>query len=252
MEMQKKSTDFYVSAKLKEENNGWRDIMLEKIKSQLVVSCQALEEEPLHSSFIMGRMALAAKQGGAKGIRAQGKEDILAIKQIVDLPVIGIVKRKYAESDVYITATKKEIAELLESKCEMIAMDATLRKRPKGETLQKLLEYVHAHHVLAMADCSTYEECLHAQDMGFDCISTTLFGYTQYSEKVNGPNIPLLRRVVQNTSIPVIAEGKINSPQDLIAVMKEGVFCAVVGGAITRPKQITESFLQALQNTSLK
>lgn len=220
--------------------------MLDKIKNKLVVSCQALEDEPLHSSFIMGRMALAAKQGGASGIRAQGKADIIEIKQIVDLPVIGIVKRRYEHFDVFITPTKKEIQELLESKCEMIAMDATLRKRPGGETVSELLAYVHANNILAMADCSTYEECMHAQEIGFDCISTTLCGYTAYSEKVNGPNIPFLRRIIQDVSIPVIAEGKITSPQELAAVMKEGVFSAVVGGAITRPKQITESFIQVL------
>ena len=147
--------------------------MLEQIKGGLVVSCQALPDEPLHSSFIMGRMALAAKQGGAVGIRAQSKEDIIEIKKVVDLPVIGIVKRSYPDSDIYITATKKELDELFETGCEMIAMDATLRDRPNGEKLEDLVNYVHEHGVLAMADCSTYEECVNAENIGFDCVSTT-------------------------------------------------------------------------------
>ena len=104
--------------------------MLKEIRHRLVVSCQALPDEPLHSSFIMSRMALAAKQGGAAGIRAQGKDDILEIKRVVDLPVIGIVKRNYPDSEIYITPTRKEIEELLETGCNMIALDATGRKRP--------------------------------------------------------------------------------------------------------------------------
>lgn len=101
--------------------------MLEQIKGKLVVSCQALDDEPLHSSFIMGRMALAAQMGGAAGIRAQSKEDIDEIMKVVDLPVIGIVKRTYPDSEIYITPTKKEIDELLTTKCQMIAIDATNR-----------------------------------------------------------------------------------------------------------------------------
>lgn len=221
--------------------------MLEQIKSKLVVSCQALPDEPLHSSFIMGRMALAAKQGGAAGIRAQSKEDILEIKRVVDLPVIGIVKRNYEDSDVYITPTKKELDELFETKCEMIAMDATLRERPNGEKLEDLVAYVHEHGILAMADCSTYEECVNAEKIGFDCVSTTMCGYTPYSENVEGPNIELIKKLVAELHVPILAEGKINIPEDLAAVYEAGAYSAVVGGAITRPKQITERFVKALK-----
>lgn len=221
--------------------------MLEQIKSKLVVSCQALPDEPLHSSFIMGRMALAAKQGGAAGIRAQSKEDILEIKRVVDLPVIGIVKRNYEDSDVYITPTKKELDELFETKCEMIAMDATLRERPNGEKLEDLVAYVHEHGILAMADCSTYEECVNAEKIGFDCVSTTMCGYTPYSENVEGPNIELIKKLVAELHVPILAEGKINTPEDLTAVYEAGAYSAVVGGAITRPKQITERFVKALK-----
>lgn len=221
--------------------------MLESIKNKLVVSCQALPEEPLHSSFIMGRMALAAKQGGAAAIRAQSKEDILEIKKTVDLPVIGIVKRTYEDSDVYITPSAKEIEELLETGCEMIALDATGRRRPHGEKLEDLVALIHKNGVLAMADCSTYEECLQAEQLGFDCVSTTLCGYTPYSEQLDGPNIELLKKLVKTCHIPVIAEGKINTPQDLAAVYETGVYSAVVGGAISRPQQITERFVQVLK-----
>ncbi|MFX2273386.1 N-acetylmannosamine-6-phosphate 2-epimerase, partial [Acinetobacter baumannii] len=145
----------------------------------LIVSCQALADEPLHSSFIMSKMALAAYEGGAVGIRANTKEDILAIKETVDLPVIGIVKRDYDHSDVFITATSKEVDELIESQCEVIALDATLQQRPK-ETLDELVSYIrtHAPNVEIMADIATVEEAKNAARLGFDYIGTTLHGYT--------------------------------------------------------------------------
>lgn len=223
-----------------------RDSMLNEIKGKLVVSCQALPEEPLHSSFIMGRMALAAKQGGAAGIRAQSREDIVEIKKVTGLPVIGIVKRHYDDSEVFITATAKEVEELLETNCEIIALDATLRKRPNGEKLEDLLALIQSRHVLAMADCSTYEEAVNAEKIGFDCVSTTLCGYTPYSENLPGPNLLLIKRLSADLHIPVLAEGKINTPEDLKAVFQAGAYAAIVGGAITRPQNITERFAEVL------
>ena len=137
---------------------------VENLKGKLIVSCQALSNEPLHSSFIMGRMALAAKQGGASGIRANTKEDIKEIQSQVDLPIIGIVKRDYDDSDIYITPTMKEIDELMEAKPEIIALDATNRLRPGGVTLKEFYNAVRKKYPeqLLMADCSTLEEAVYA------------------------------------------------------------------------------------------
>lgn len=223
--------------------------MLNQIKGKLIVSCQALPNEPLHSSFIMGRMALAAKQAGAAGIRAQGVEDIQEIMSVVDCPVIGIIKRDYPDSDVYITPTKKEVEELLATNCQMIALDATLRDRPNDELLSELVKQIHEQGVLAMADCSTIEEAIQAQEIGFDCVSTTLAGYTPYSKNVDGPNFELLKQMLEQCSIPVIAEGKINTPQELKEVVDLGVHSAVVGGAITRPQQIAKRFIDVLSES---
>lgn len=221
--------------------------MLEKIKGKLIVSCQALPDEPLHSSFIMSRLAIAAKQGGAAGIRAQSVDDINEIMKVCDLPMIGIIKRNYEDSEVYITPTKKEVMELLSTKCQIIALDATIRKRPGNESCQELVNMIHENNRLAMADCSTYEECVNAQKMGFDIISTTLCGYTAYSKKIDGPNFELLKKCVDTLTVPIIAEGKINTPEDLQKVYEEcGVYSAVVGGAITRPQQITARFVAVL------
>ena len=221
--------------------------MLDQIKGKLVISCQALPGEPLHSPMIMGRMALAAKNAGAAGIRAQGVADIIEIKQVTGLPVIGIIKRNYPDSEVFITATKKEVQELLATDCEMIALDATIRPRPNGELLQDRLDQNHAANRLAMADCSTVEEAKIAEEMGFDCVSTTLAGYTSYSTQTSGPDVELVKQLVKDCQIPVIAEGKIHTPEQLKEIMNLGVYSAVVGGAITRPQEIAQRFIAKLE-----
>lgn len=221
--------------------------MLEKIKGKLIVSCQALPDEPLHSSLIMSKMAIAAQMGGASGIRAQSKADIDAIKEVCDLPMIGIIKRNYSDSEVYITATKKEVAELLTTKCEMIALDATKRVRPNNEKVEDLVQMIHEHGRFAMADCSTFEECMEAERIGFDVVSSTLCGYTDYSKLIDGPNFELIERCVKNLKVPFIAEGKINTPEELAKALELGAYCAVVGGAITRPQQITARFAKVIK-----
>lgn len=220
--------------------------MLDKIKGKLIVSCQALEGEPLYGIHAMGKMALAAQMAGACAIRAQGVEDILDIKKEVDLPVIGIIKRNYSDSDIYITPTKKEVDELLNTGCEMIALDATDRVRPNNELLVDLINYIHDHNVLVMADCSTFEEALNAQNLNVDVVSTTLAGYTPYSINVNGPDYALIEKMVKELSVPIIAEGKIHYPDQLKKVMELGVYSAVVGGAITRPLEIAKRFIEVI------
>ncbi|MCC0638908.1 MULTISPECIES: N-acetylmannosamine-6-phosphate 2-epimerase [unclassified Clostridioides] len=221
--------------------------MLDKVKGRLIVSCQALENEPLHSSFIMGRMAKAAQEGGAVGIRAQGVDDIIEIKKVTGLPVIGIIKRNYEDSDIYITPTKKEVDELLATGCEMIALDATNRVRPNNEDLKEIINYIKENNVLVMADISNYDEAVKAQEYGVDCVSTTLSGYTPYTEILDGPDFVLMERLVKDLKIPVIAEGKVNTPQDLKKVFEIGVHSSVVGSAITRPQLITEKFVKAIE-----
>lgn len=220
------------------------------LPNDLIVSCQALEDEPLHSSFIMGKMALAAYQGGAKGIRSNSKEDIIAIKKEVSLPVIGIVKRDYADSEVFITATTKEIDELIESGCEVIAMDATANQRPK-KSLEELVTYVRkqAPNVEIMADCATLEDAITADKLGFDYIGTTLYGYTSGTKgnKLYDHDFAFLKEVVESVKRPVIAEGNIMTPDMLARALEVGVHAVVVGGAITRPQQITERFASRIK-----
>lgn len=224
--------------------------ILEAIKGGLIVSCQALPHEPLHSSYIMSRMAVAAKEGGAIGIRANTKEDIIEIKKSVDLPVIGIVKRDYGSCPVFITPTKKEIDELIESKCEIIALDATVRERPNGEKLEELVSYIREKNkkILLMADCATLEEAIIADRLGFDFIGTTLVGYTEESkeDKIAEDDFKILRDVITSVKAPVIAEGNIDTPEKAKRVLELGSFTVVVGSIITRPQLITKLFVDNL------
>ncbi len=221
-----------------------------RLQGKLIVSCQALPDEPLHSSFIMGRMALAAKQGGAFGIRANTKEDILEIQSQVNLPIIGIVKRDYADSSVYITPTLKEVEELMEVQPEIIALDATGRLRPGQTELSDFFFRLKEAYPdqLWMADCSTVEEALFADQLGFDFIGTTMVGYTPQSQgmKIEADDFYILRQIVEHASHPVIAEGNIDTPAKAKRVIELGAFCVVVGSVITRPQLVTRAFAQAL------
>lgn len=223
---------------------------LKQLEGQLIVSCQALPHEPLHSSFIMGRMARAAKEGGACGIRANTKEDIAEIQKNVDLPIIGIVKRDYDDSKIYITPTMAEMEELMEVKPEIIALDATADLRPNNITLDEFYREIRRRYPdqKLMADCSTVEEALHADELGFDFIGTTLVGYTEQSkgDRIENDDFAIIRTILSNVSHPVIAEGNINTPQKAKRVIELGCFSVVVGSIITRPQLITKSFTEAL------
>lgn len=223
---------------------------MERLKGNLIVSCQALPHEPLHSSFIMGRMAKAADEGGAKGIRANTKEDIAEIKKNVDLPIIGIVKRDYDDSKVYITPTMKEIDELMEVKPEIIAIDATTALRPNNVTLDDFYHEIRAKYPdqLLMADCSTIEEALHADELGFDFIGTTLVGYTEQSkgDKIEANDFEIIRTILSKVKHHVIAEGNINTPEKAKRVLELGCYSVVVGSIITRPQLITKSFTDVI------
>ncbi len=222
--------------------------ILDKIKGGLIVSCQALESEPLYDSYIMSKMAWAAKLGGAVGIRANTVVDIKAIKEKVDLPLIGIIKQEYDGSDVYITPTMKEVDALVETGCEIIAIDATNRLRPNGETLEAFFAKVREKYPnqLFMADTSCFDEGKKAEELGFNLIGTTMAGYTPYTKGTPLPDFDLMQRYVSELHTPVIAEGGIWVPEQLKKAIDIGVHSAVVGTAITRPRDITKHFVEVL------
>ncbi|MGG3890638.1 N-acetylmannosamine-6-phosphate 2-epimerase [Metabacillus fastidiosus] len=226
--------------------------ILEQIKKGLIVSCQALDGEPLHSSFIMGRMALAAKEGGAVGIRANSVADITEIKKQVNLPVIGIIKQVYGDNPVFITPTMKEIDALAETGAEIIATDATNRKRPDGSDLETLYKEVKSKYpnLLLMADVSSVEEAIAADELGFDIVAPTLYGYTEETNglKIDDHNYDVIKQIVNEVKhAKVIAEGNVSTPEIAKSVLDINVHAVVVGGAITRPQIITKRFVEAMK-----
>lgn len=232
--------------------NEMNQAVLEQVRGGLIVSCQALKTEPLYGSYIMSRMAYAAMMGGAVGIRANTVGDITEIKKIVKLPIIGIIKEDYEDSEVYITPTMKEIDSLAECGVSIIALDATdsaKRIRPEGQSLDDFFAKAKKKYPnqLFMADCSDYEEAMHASEIGFDLVGTTMHGYTDYTKGAVLPDMDLIRRLVRDCKKPVVAEGGIRTPEQLRTVMDAGVWTAVVGGAITRPAEITKGFVAAIQ-----
>ena len=225
--------------------------ILERIKGQLIVSCQALPSEPLYveEKSIMYLMARAAKQAGSPCIRTSSIRDVLAIKEETDLPVIGIVKIVYDGYDSYITPTMKEVDELYAADADIIALDCTMRKRGDGTTINEFIAQIKEKYpdAVLMADISTYEEGVNAWKCGVDFVGTTLSGYTDYSPKVDGPDVQLVKKLSETIDVPVIAEGKVHYPDEAVQMLEAGAYAVVVGGAITRPLEIATRFINRVK-----
>lgn len=222
-----------------------------RIKGQVIVSCQALPGEPLYveEKSIMYLMARAGKMAGAPAIRTSSIRDVVAIKEETGLPVIGLVKVQYPGFESYITPTMKEVDELAKAGSDVIALDCTLRKRGDGKTVNEFVAEVREKYpdAILMADISTYDEGVNAWKLGMDIVGTTMSGYTKYSPQIDGTDYELVRRLSETVDIPVIGEGKIHYPDQAVKVLEAGAHAIVVGGAITRPLEIANRFMNAVK-----
>ncbi len=223
--------------------------IINRLKGKVVVSCQAMPSEPLYLEKCMVAMMKSVVKGGAGGLRVAGARDVRNAKHLFDVPVIGLTKPDVIPQNwqeiVYITPTLKEVIELVEAGADIIAFDGTMRERPNGAKLEELIKYVKINNRISMADISTLEEGLNAEKLGANILSTTLSGYTQFSQnRGNGPDFELLKQLVENTKLPVVLEGRIWEPEDVDKAFEIGAHCVVIGSAITRPQLITKRFVQ--------
>ena len=223
--------------------------ILELIKNQVIISCQAMPNEPLYKEACMTAMIQSVLKGNPGGLRVAGVRDVEIAKSLTDIPVIGITKpqeipQNYKEV-VYITPTMADVTALVHAGADIIAFDATMRPRPNGDKLKDLISLTKSHNKLAMADISTLEEGLNARALGADILSTTLSGYTTQSESAEtGPDFELLKQLSERAHCPVILEGRIWSVDEVKKAFELGAHSVVIGSAVTRPQLITKRFTE--------
>ncbi|MPM76812.1 putative N-acetylmannosamine-6-phosphate 2-epimerase [bioreactor metagenome] len=225
------------------------DPIIKSLSHGLIVSCQALSDEPLYGSAYMAAMARAALMGGAVGIRANTPVDIAAIHQEVKLPIIGLFKQTVPGCDVYITPTSAAAKEVALAGADIIALDATLRPHPESKSAADLIAEVKQQTgKLVLADIDTVYAGVAAAKAGADAVSTTLSGYTADSPKSAEPDFDLIQHLANCLEIPVIAEGRFWTVEQVNQAFDLGAYAVVIGGAITRPQQITRRFVDHIHS----
>lgn len=222
--------------------------MIKSLKNKVIVSVQAMPNEPLYKEDCMFAMMQSVVNGGASALRVAGARDVKNAKTL-GIPVIGLTKPDDLPENwkeiVYITPTLKEVNELIDAGADVVAFDGTRRPRPNNCTLQEIVSRVKSANRYAMADIATYDEAMYCAELGVDIISTTLSGYTQESlSDSDTPDFELLQKIVENTDVPVILEGRIWEPSQVDKAFELGAHCVVIGSAITRPQLITKRFIE--------
>lgn len=222
---------------------------LEHLKSGLIVSCQSPVDSPLHHPTIIAAMAKASVNQSAVGIRVDTPSHVQEVrKQLPDIPIIGLWKKQYPDSEVYITPLLEDAVLIAEADADIIAIDGTSRNRPNGETLSYLIEQIKTKlGKLVMADVDTIENAIASQKAGADIIGTTLYGYTQETKHLTPPGYELLIKMVNQLSVPLICEGGIATPDEAKKALDLGAYSVVVGTAITGIDLKVKSFYNALQ-----
>lgn len=223
--------------------------ILPRLRGRLIVSCQALPGSPLRDSTIIAALAQCAERGGAGGVRIDGPDDVAAVRRLVAIPVIGLYKMRDS-SPVYITPTFDAARAVAAAGADIVAVQATRERAATPHPLLDLIARIHRDcRIAVMADVSTLDEGIAAEAAGADLIATTMAGYTPHSRQMREPDLELIRELAGRISIPVVAEGRIGTPQEAAAALRAGAWAVVVGRAITMPEAITEGFVRRMRDT---
>ena len=220
---------------------------LDRLRKGLIVSCQAAPGSPLAKRGLMSYMAEAAEAGGAAAIRAEGLQDITEIKKAVSIPIIGLIKLKSENTPIVITPLLEHVYQLMEAGADLIAVDATLRKRIDGVLGNDFVAQAKAVGAQVVADIDNLESAIAAEKSGAVAIFTTLSGYTN-GPVPEFPDLDLVETCSSHCAVPVIAEGRFNSPELVSQAFDAGAWSVCVGSAITDPWLSTKRFIKAINN----
>ncbi len=221
--------------------------LLSNLKQSLIASCQPVDDGPMDKVEHVVAMALAAVDGGAKGLRIEGVENVRAVAKATSTPIVAIVKRDLNDSPVRITPFIKDVEDLAQAGASIIAFDGTDRDRPTA--MLDLLAAVHASGCVAMADCADYETGMMLAKHGCTFIGSTMSGYLDLNNTPDQPDYDLVKNWVAQ-GLNVIAEGRYNSPERAAKAIELGAFSVTVGSAITRVEHITQWFVGSIENAN--
>ncbi|WP_211322829.1 putative N-acetylmannosamine-6-phosphate 2-epimerase [Palleronia aestuarii] len=216
--------------------------MLDRLRGGLIASCQPVAGGPMDEPRIVAAMARAALDGGAIALRIEGIANLRAVRAVVEAPIIGLVKRDLADSPVRITPTRADVADLITSGADIVAIDATDRPRP--ESLEALLSAIRSGGALAMADCADAADGDRAAALEFDILGSTLSGYSGGPVPAD-PDLGLVSSLARHRAL-TIAEGRYHRPEQARAAIAAGADAVVVGSAMTRLEHIAEWFSTAI------
>jgi len=222
------------------------EAILATIAGGLVVSCQASSGSPMRDTPTIARLAVSALQGGAVALRINGADDVAAVRDLTEVPIIGLDKRMGPRRNI-ITPADEQVVGLIGAGADIVAVDAT--EEVAGDVTARVRSAVATAGLRPiMADISTFDEGVRSWEAGAAFVGTTLSGYTPYSRADPSPDVELVERLASR-GVRVLAEGRFQTPADVARAFDAGAFAVVVGGAITDPVAITRRFAAATPRT---